>query len=282
MTHPRKPEHLVAITHRQPKSVLNRSGMGGFTLNPYTGCPVGCSYCYVPHMAHKQTEDRAWGSYVEVKNGAAQVLAQQLKRLRQPTRIFMSSATDPYQPAEEQHRITRAMLEVFVRYPEHALHILTKQPLVERDADLLTQLPRVAVGMSFSTLDDHLSSIIEPWAPVTSERLAVIRRLSARGIATYLLWAPAIVPAPMPEKFVAEAIEQIAQSQTRALSLDALNYRARQSAGFERRLAREGHAPATKAQVALLRHEAERRGLQHRLELPEPALPDWATPMLPF
>ncbi len=45
MTYPRKPEHLIAITHRQPKSVLNRSGMGGFTLNPYVGCPVGCAYC---------------------------------------------------------------------------------------------------------------------------------------------------------------------------------------------------------------------------------------------
>jgi DNA repair photolyase len=219
---------------------------------------------------------------VDVKDGAPQVLEQQLKRLRKPARIFMSTATDPYQPVEERYGITRAILEVFARYPQHALHILTKQPLVERDAEILARLPRVAVGMSFSTLDDHLASIIEPWAPVTSERFAVISRLSQRGIATYLLWAPAIVPAPMTTEFVKQAIEQIAQSRARALSLDTLNYRSRQSPGFERRLRREAHAPAAPAHVKLLEREAKRRGLQHRLELPEPALPDWATPMLPF
>ena len=282
MSHPRKPEHLITLSHLQPKSVLNRSGRSSFTLNPYSGCPVGCTFCFVPHMAHKQLEGRVWGRYVDVKDGAAQVLERQLKRLRQPVKIFMSTATDPYQPAEERYRITRSMLEVFTRYPEHALHILTKQPLVERDADLLVQLPRVAVGMSFSTLDDHLASIVEPWAPATSERLALIARLSALGIATYLLWAPAIVPAPMPAKFITEAIEKIMQSQTRALSLDALNYRSRQSSGFERRLKREHHAPATPAQVKLIAHEAQRRGLQSRLELAPPVVPDWMTPMLPF
>jgi DNA repair photolyase len=238
--------------------------------------------CYVPHMAHQQTEPRAWGSYVEVKDGAPQLLAAQLKRLRQPATIFMSSATDPYQPVEERFRITRALLEVFTRHPEHALYILTKQPLVERDADLLAQLPRVAVGMSFSTLDDRLAAIIEPWAPVTSQRFAVIARLAARGIATYLLWAPAIVPVPLTTEFITASVDQIARSQTRALSLDALNYRARQSPGFERRLARERHAPATQAQVKLLRSEAARRGLRQRLELAEPELPASATPLLPF
>src|SRR5205085_5182688 len=41
----RKPERAVKLNVIQPQSVLNRSGMGGFTLNPYVGCPVGCAYC---------------------------------------------------------------------------------------------------------------------------------------------------------------------------------------------------------------------------------------------
>src|ERR1700759_673886 len=41
----RKPERAVKLNVIQPKSVLNRSGMGGFTLNPYAGCVVGCAYC---------------------------------------------------------------------------------------------------------------------------------------------------------------------------------------------------------------------------------------------
>ena len=282
MSHLRKPEHTIELKIIQPRSVLNASGMGGFTLNPYVGCPVGCAYCYVPHMAHKQLEDRKWGTYVDVKEGAPELLEQQLARKRQPARIFMSTATDPYQPVEERYQITRRMLEVFERHPQHSLFILTKQSLVERDIDILARLPRVAVGMSISVMDDRLAQVIEPWAPVTSERLAVIKRLSEAGIATYLLWAPAFVPLPMTDKFVRGAICSIAESGARALSLDTLNYRSRQPVGLARRLAREGHAPATKAQAKLILSEAGRRGLGRRLELAEPESIEDREPMLPF
>ena len=256
--------------------------MGGMTLNPYVGCPVGCAYCYVPRMAHKQLEGRKWGTYVDVKEGAPELLERQLARKRQPARVFMSTATDPYQPLEERYLITRRMLEVFERHPQHSLFILTKQSLVERDTDILVRLPRVAVGMSISVMDDGLAQVIEPWAPPTSERLAVIKRLGAAGIPTYILWAPVFAPVPMTEKFVRGAIEAIAESGARALSLDALNYRSSQPAGLVRRLAREGHAPATKAQIKLIRNEADRRGLGHRLEMAGPEPVEELEPMLPF
>jgi DNA repair photolyase len=282
VSHRRKPQSAIALNVIQPKSVLNASGMGGFTLNPYVGCPVGCSYCYVPHMAHKQLEGRKWGTYVDVKEGAPELLERQLARKRQPARVFMSTATDPYQPLEERYQITRRMLEVFERHPQHSLFILTKQSLVERDLDILARLPRAAVGMSISVMDDRLSEIIEPWAPSTSERLAVIKRLSDAGIPTYILWAPAFVPLPMSDGFIQSAVEAIARSRARALSLDALNYRASQPAGLIRRLAREGHAPATKAQIKLIRNEADRMGLGRRLELAEPEPVEELEPMLPF
>jgi DNA repair photolyase len=256
--------------------------MGGFTLNPYVGCPVGCAYCYVPHMAHKRIEERKWGTYVDVKEGAPELLERQLARLRKPTTVFMSTATDPYQPIEERHLITRRMLEAFERHPQHGLFILTKQSLVERDADILARLRRVAVGMSISVMDDRVASMIEPWAPTTSERLAVIKRLSAREIPTYILWAPALVPAPMTGEFVRESVRAIAQARARALSLDTLNYRSRQPAGMLRRLAREGHSTATEAQIKLIRNEADRQGLEHRLSLVDSASVEELEPMLPF
>jgi DNA repair photolyase len=252
------------------------------TLNPYAGCPVGCAYCFVPFMPHKQLEDRTWGSYVEVKEGAAELLDAELSRLRKPTTVFMSTGTDPYQPVEERFKITRSILEVFKRHPKHTLSILTKQSLVERDADLLERLPRARVGMSISTIDDRLSAIIEPWAPVTSERLAVIGRLARRGIITYLLWAPALVPVPMTEGFVRRSVEAIAGTGARALALDSLNYRLRQQEGFYRRLAREHHAPAREAQLGIIRAEADRRGLGSRAEITEATPLDEMTPMLPF
>jgi DNA repair photolyase len=282
VSHNRKPERSIKLNVIQPKSVLNKSGMGGFTLNPYNGCPVGCAYCYVPHMRHKQLEERKWGTYVDVKEGAVEILERQLGRLRNPTTVFMSTATDPYQPVEERYKITRRMLEVFERYPQHRLSILTKQTLVERDADILARLPRVAVGMSISIMDDRLAQVLEPWAPVTSERLAVIKRLSSYGIATYVLWAPALVPAPLTKEFIRSSVERVAESNARALSLDTLNYRSRQSEGLFRRLARERHQPATEAQAKLIQSEAERLGLGRRLDLVEPAPAEDLTPMLPF
>jgi DNA repair photolyase len=282
VSHRRKPESAVELKVIQPKSVLNQSGMGGFTINPYVGCPVGCAYCYVPHMAHNRLEGRKWGTYVDVKEGGPQLLERQLARKRQPVTVFMSTATDPYQPAEERYQITRRMLEVFERHPQHGLLILTKQPLVERDMDILARLPRVAVGMSISVMNDDLAQVIEPWAPVTSERLAVIKRLSAAGIPTYVLWAPAFVPVRMTGQFARDAVEAIAETGARALSLDSLNYRSRQPAGLNRRLAREGHAPATEAQIKLIRDEAGRRGLGHRLELAAAEPVEELEPMLPF
>lgn len=282
VSHKRKPEHAIKLNVIQPKSVLNRSGMGGFTLNPYVGCPVGCSYCYVPHMAHNRAEQRKWGTYVDVKVGAVELLEQKLARMRKPTTVFMSSATDPYQPVEERYRITRAMLEVFERHPRHGLFVLTKQPLVERDADILARLPRVAVGFSVSVMKDELAAVIEPWAPVTSERLAVLGRLSARGIATYVLWAPAIVPIEFTAEFVTASVEKIAASNARSLSLDSMNYRSEQPPGLMSRLAREGHTLATPAQLALIRKEADRRGLGERLELMEAEPVEEISPLLPF
>jgi DNA repair photolyase len=277
-----KPERLLKLNVIEPKSVLNGSRMGGFTLNPYVGCPVGCSYCYVPFMRHKQLEDRKWGSYVDIKEGAVELLDRQLARLQKPASVFMSTATDPYQPIEERYRITRRMLEVFKRHPQHALFILTKQALVERDTDLLVQLPRVAVGLSLSVMDDGLARLIEPWAPVSSERLAIIGRLARQQVPTYILWAPAIVPVPMSEEFIHRSIETIAQTGTQALSFDLLNYRSSQPAGLFRRLRREGHATATKLQVRQLREAADRRGLGHRVELVEPASMEDMAPLLPF
>jgi DNA repair photolyase len=196
--------------------------------------------------------------------------------------VFMSTATDPYQPAEEHYQITRRMLKVFERYPQHALFILTKQALVERDAEILGRLPRVAVGMSISVIEDRLARLIEPWAPLTSERLAIIERLSGRGIPTYILWAPVIVPMRLSGEWIENSLATIARTGTGALSLDTLNYRSGQPAGLFRRLKREGHAAATRAQIEQIRKAADAQGLGRRLEVVKPAAVEEIAPLLPF
>ena len=282
MSHPRKPEHAVTLKVIQPRSVLNASGMGGFTLNPYVGCPVGCAYCYVPHMAHKQLEDRKWGTYVDVKEGAPELLEQQLARKRQPARIFMSTATDPYQPVEERYQITRRMLEVFERHPQ-AQPVHTHKTIARRARHRHTHKTPARRCRHEHLYHERRPRAGDRTVGACYKRTPRDHQETVRGRHSDLpVWAPAFVPLPMTDKFVRGAICAIAESGARALSLDALNYRSRQPAGLTRRLAREGHAPATKAQANLIRNEADRRGLGRRLELAEPESIEDTEPMLPF
>jgi hypothetical protein len=106
--------------------------------------------------------------------------------------------------------------------------------------------------------------------------------LSDAGIATYVLWAPALVPTPLSESFIGEALDAIERSRARALSLDALNYRSSQSEGLTRRLIREGHAPATPDQVGRIERAARARGLPSRIDILESAPVEEMEPLLPF
>jgi len=94
------------------KTALTPQGggfIGSFThsLNPYVGCAFGCPYCYVSQMPLAQRL-AAWGTWVKRKVNIAEVLERELKRNpgRDQLRVFMSSATDPYQP-EEARTVSR-------------------------------------------------------------------------------------------------------------------------------------------------------------------------------
>ncbi|MHB8585787.1 MAG: SPL family radical SAM protein [Thermoplasmatota archaeon] len=158
-----------------------------WSLNPYMGCSHACAYCYVPDVAH--VERGRWGSYVVVKRNLPRILSAELRRFaRKP--IFMSSATDPYQPAEADHRITRQCLEI-IAHAGWPLRVLTRSPLVRRDIDILSKFDDLEVGMSIPTLDDEARRLIEPSAPPIDGRLRTIRALADAGLRPYVNYAPA-------------------------------------------------------------------------------------------
>jgi DNA repair photolyase len=181
--------------------VLESSGAGGLTdftmggsvtgecwsVNPYSGCAHACSYCYVPDTVH--AERRRWGTYVIVKRDLPTRIARELPRRRRMT-VFFSTATDPYQPAEAEHEVTRRCLEVLVR-KDWPVEILTRSPLVVRDIDLFRQFSQVRVGLSIPTVDDEVRRVLEPKAPPIQARLDAIRELSAAGIPTFANYTPA-------------------------------------------------------------------------------------------
>jgi DNA repair photolyase len=156
----------------------------GYTANIYKGCTHGCKYCYAPSLTH---DERAWGSYVDAKVNAATVLERELRGLRKDE-VFLSSASDPYQPVEARYRLTRQCLEVLLRrgFP---VSVLTRSPLVLRDLDLLRRFEWARVGMSITTVPVKK---FEPGVPPLERRIETLRRLGASGIKTWVSLAPVI------------------------------------------------------------------------------------------
>ncbi|KIL38158.1 DNA photolyase [Gordoniibacillus kamchatkensis] len=189
------------IRTKQPKQLLNRATgfLEGYThtLNPYAGCTFGCSYCYVRQMPVGLFRGEAWGTWVDVKAEAAEVLRKELHKAKAkgPVTIFMSSSTDPYQPEEAKAGVTRSLLEVMVDpalMPDF-LFVQTRSPLVERDYDLLERLgERVRLSMTVETDRDDIRRAFTPHAPPLQGRLRALREAVRRGIPAQATIAPVL------------------------------------------------------------------------------------------
>lgn len=195
------------LLYKFPKTILNKGTgfLSDYThsLNPYTGCAFGCSYCYVRGMPVSTFRNQEWGTWVDVKKEAAGLLYKELRRAksRGQVRIFMSSSTDPYQPAEFKEQVTRSLLEVMVMEPPDFLLVQTRSPLVERDLDLLLELKdRVRVSMTVETDLEEIRKVFSPGAPPIPARLRALNNLALAGVPVQAAIAPVL---PSSEAFPA-------------------------------------------------------------------------------
>ena len=100
-----------------------------FTLNPYSGCSFGCTYCYAAFFSRDVEKRDSWGYWVNVKENA-EALLKKRRRSLDGKRIYMSSVTDPYQPIERELKLTRRLLQVMVERGEKPkLVVQTRSPL---------------------------------------------------------------------------------------------------------------------------------------------------------
>lgn len=177
----------------------NESPDVGFeaSLNPYRGCEHGCSYCYA-RPTHEYLGFSAgldFESKIMVKEDAPELLRRQLSAHRwKPQPIVMSGVTDCYQPVERRLELTRRCLEVLVEF-RNPVVIITKNHLVTRDTDLLSELAgyhAAAVFLSVTTLEPRLSRIMEPRASSPKRRLAAMETLTRAGVPVGVMVAPII------------------------------------------------------------------------------------------
>ncbi|MBN9345317.1 MAG: PA0069 family radical SAM protein [Devosia sp.] len=195
-----KPFETVEHIERA-KSIITRNESPdiGFdrSINAYRGCEHGCSYCFArpthAYLGHSAGLDFERQIYVKVN--AVELLKRELADKRyKPKPIAMGTNTDPYQPAERTHRLTRGILEVLLE-TRHPASIVTKSALIVRDLDILSEMAKLGlihVGLSVTSLDHILSRKMEPRASTPEKRLEAIRLLSAAGVPTGVMAAPMI------------------------------------------------------------------------------------------
>ena len=202
------------------RSVINTpesTGMGFWSINPYVGCEFGCAYCYA-RFAHRYTVERS-GAETEVadlprpvafepfehrilvksRRKVLDALEQDLRRVRRrqdrdgTPNIVIGTATDPYQPAERQYQITRAVLERLAHERGFRVGIITKSALVTRDRDLLRSLAErhtVSIYVSLISADEQITSRFEARSPAPHVRLRALRQLTHGGLRAGIIAAP--------------------------------------------------------------------------------------------
>jgi DNA repair photolyase len=169
------------------------------SINPYQGCEHGCVYCYArpSHSYLDLSPGLDFETQIYYKPNAVKALLDTWEKNSYECKpIAIGANTDPYQPAERIHTITRQLLEQFLEC-RHPVTLITKSNLILRDLDLLSELARrnlCSVAISLPTLDDGLKRIMEPRVPSAASRLKAIERLAEHGIPTSGLVAP-IIPA---------------------------------------------------------------------------------------
>jgi DNA repair photolyase len=156
-----------------------------------------------------------WGTFVDVKVNACDLLKKQLSKLKGGS-IIMSSVTDAYQPLERRFGLTRKCLKELLPY-KFPVGILTKSPLVLRDVDLFTKFHEIEVGITITTDDERMRSIFEPHAPPIVERIRALRILREHGIKTYAFIGPVL---PMNPEALSVSIMKYADF----MLVDRMNY----------------------------------------------------------
>src|SRR5947209_336250 len=179
------------------RCVSNRAMPFTWTINPYRGCEFACKYCYAryTHEFMEMRDGLEFERKIYVKQHAAELLRQELKRVKANESIALGTATDPYQPAERRYEVTRGILEEFARHRGFELGIVTKSNLIVRDLELLQEVGlanRLSVHITITTLDVNLARILEPRAPRPDLRLDAVRALAQAGLRVGISCSPVV------------------------------------------------------------------------------------------
>ncbi len=209
----------MKTSHVAVHSILTRSTgflktVSSHSLQPYRGCPFGKSLCgvgcYVQHNPWINRQ-RTWGTFLEVKENAAEVYRQTAPRERAWAHknlgqfsIFLSSSTEPFPPQESRLGVTRHVLNAMLEEPPDGLIIQTHSPRVVEAMPVLIPLARLCslrCHISIESDQDRLPGLPPPASSVAA-RFEAAETLKKAGVEVIITVAP-ILPIANPARFFA-------------------------------------------------------------------------------
>lgn len=206
----------MIVKEIKTKNVITKSNLpvSDFSVNPYTGCPHACKYCYASFMKRFTNHPEPWGEFIDVKIW---------DRIKNPQKyegkeLFISSVTDPYNPQEEIYERTRTLLTE-LQGSGAKLLITTKSDLILRDLDLIKSFPDARVSWSINTLDENFKNDMDKAVSI-ERRLAAMKEFYKAGVCTTCFISP-IFPGITDVKAIIERVK----NQCNLIWLENLNLR---------------------------------------------------------
>ena len=196
------------------KTILSKSKVSDYTINPYIGCEHGCTYCYARFMKRYTGHKEEWGRFVDVKINAPTLLQREMKKKR-PGKVWISGVCDPYQPIEKKYELTRRCIEILSKscWP---VTVQTKSTLVKRDLELLSNFNDMEVGLTITTADEEIRKIFEPKCSSIEDRIETLEKLHSANLKTFVMIAPLLPKA--------EGLVTVLRGKVDYVLIDKMNY----------------------------------------------------------
>ena len=182
----------MILSEIKAEKILSKTqiSLADYVINNYAGCQYSCLYCYARYSKRNLKHKREWGSFVDVKINAPELLEKELEKI-QPKKVLLGSITEVYQPVEKKYSITRKLLEILAAHKIEIV-ILTRSDMILRDLDILEKFPKVSIFFTISDRGGAISNLFENGSPSFEKRLFAVKKLIEKNINVWAHIGPVI------------------------------------------------------------------------------------------
>lgn len=163
-----------------------------FRIEPYLTCEHECVYCFARWYRALSINKNEYT--LNILGNVKKAFKSLRKRHIKPIPFRLSTLVDPFQPIENQYRISKHIMVLCLKYGI-PLIINTKSTLLVNEDyfNILRKLSEegiVIVQVSLFTCNEELTKILEPRTPPPKSRLDMVEKLSRDNIPVVIRLQP--------------------------------------------------------------------------------------------